>query len=886
MADFADSPFRFTSPVRFFKANDPIYYEVDNIPLKQLHENDLWLKDQIQKLANPGVNTEGEIDRTLFSELKPYSEGTDNIIKVRPGRFTARINDAYSITPLQYIQNISGSSVRDYDTWLARSTGYGTVVDSLVSGVIERFRANILSDSLNMNGLTERAFSYPSVSPNRASTYLSPSAPIIAKISQVTNDINQPLYPLRDNQLIGRFTTSTRSLTDFIIKQYDTENVTVGFAALSTAEPEFIKRWRGVARTAVVDVAQELSIEIPPFNVNDFFYINENNQKVNLTNASQRIDLLFIYAKPVDADSTTIAKYVSTGQPTTITAPALGIVYGAGVGMNYTTAPREFKNIVSGAVLADSNVGSLKMLPHIGDEAGQNNGFKIGNTLVKGSFPSPDDLMNLTPILDEQLSTNHYGLIGQSILPIAYIVVKKAASNNANQVNIINNSDIIDIRPFFRTTELSYNERAGLAAAVPAPSLANPVVTQSELKYELNRAIQSVYSNPPTSTSPTGTGTTEAAANRILGMGYIFGGLKYGPEGVFANSIASNNPDKDITDIMPVIRNLCSIPSSIEIPILPDWDKAEWVKSQGNNLQGAGSKINDRINIFSSYYKRCWYHDFRHQAWYEQDTYDDRVALYKNTNEYPYKYNTTRKSDGVWEEGTGWSQPLTNPPRVREFNTGAVSFFWFVRKKFYINLPDDIQDYIIDAKLFNCLSHTTPAYDGNSAYNHAPNSADCIWIEKGIEENTNNKYFIINVAFPAKPVGEIDWNVNTGGGLESHHNDYNGYSHRLLNLLGMKLDSDSDETLAKDNNIRAVSERRGVRPNSIRDVGELTALWLAVNEKVIRTPYANRENRGMIAMGICNYPSIMFSIIGIRNASLSVIASNNETPIIDFGSSD
>ena len=50
---YANSQYKFTDPIRYFKANDPIYYEVDNIPLKQLQENDLWLKDQIGSVLDP-----------------------------------------------------------------------------------------------------------------------------------------------------------------------------------------------------------------------------------------------------------------------------------------------------------------------------------------------------------------------------------------------------------------------------------------------------------------------------------------------------------------------------------------------------------------------------------------------------------------------------------------------------------------------------------------------------------------------------------------------------------------------------------------------------------------------------------------------------------------
>jgi hypothetical protein len=719
-------------------------------------------------------------------------------------------------------------------------------------------------------------------------------------------NINQPLYPLRSNQTLNRFSAldgDNNTIYTFVIRQYDSEITNLGFASLGTAEPEFIKRWRGVARTSVVDLAEEATIEVPPFDANDFYYIDQSTGvKTNLTNATQRIDLLFIYAKPVDASSTTIAKYISNTQPTTITTPALGIVQGAGVGVDFRSSTRASKRLENGVVTNGSNQGSLKILAHIGDEAGSNTGFKVSGISVRGSFPSPDDLMNLTPMLDEQLTTNHLALIGQSILPIAYIVVKKNAGINANDVNIITPNDIIDIRPFFRTTELSYNERAGLAAAVPAPSLANPVVTQAELKYEINRAIDSIRTTnpppPPTSTPPPSTSTN----SRVLGMGYIFGGLKYGPEGVFANSIASQNEGKSINDIMPLVRTDCGLPSSIEIPILPQWDVAEWLKNSTASLQEVGSKINDRLNVFCSYWRKLW----DHHDGYDGDggsnfaaikhwSRTNRVQEYITSNKYPYKFNTTRNSTGDWQDGQGWTEPLTNPPRVREYNAGAVSFFWFVRKKYYITLPSDIHDYDVNAKLLNCLSHTTPAFDGNSSFNHAPNSADCIWIEKGSDQT--GRYFAINVAFPAKPVGEVDQS-KTDSNIVEWHNDWNGYSYGFtqyaINGVNSQIEIEADqfgvdtynsannETTYKDNCIYSVQRRKGIRPNSMRDYGEITALWLATNQKVMGTPYYNRENRGMVAMGICNYPSVMFTITGFRQSGTINGESSNSTPIITF----
>ena len=47
---FFDSTYKYTEPIRYYKANDPVYYKVDNIPLKQLQENCNFLKSQIEGL--------------------------------------------------------------------------------------------------------------------------------------------------------------------------------------------------------------------------------------------------------------------------------------------------------------------------------------------------------------------------------------------------------------------------------------------------------------------------------------------------------------------------------------------------------------------------------------------------------------------------------------------------------------------------------------------------------------------------------------------------------------------------------------------------------------------------------------------------------------------
>jgi hypothetical protein len=498
--NFVESQYKFTSPIRYFKANDPIYYEVDNIPLKQLHENDLWLKDQIFTLRQVD---EAGTDRESFNELKPYVDGFDNIVKVKPGRFSARINDAYNLTPLQVISRLSFSGADTFNSWQV-----GSIATPGLNGILERFKQAV---ALDLNGLSERAFAKLAFIPDLAETrYSDPNSPKINVILGNDRAYGQPPYPGLGAVLWSNFTDnrdSSLSSTYYRVRQYDSdESAAIGFAKLGLAETAFIKKWRGVARTAIVDVPEELTIDIPEFNPEDHFYYNSQGVKV-YTNATQRIDLVFIYSKPVDTSSTTIPKFVNQS-PTTITAPQLGIVYGAGLGVDFRGSAERKQPVLSPAGVDKGdfpgtdnttlNDGTIKMLSHFGDEVGSNTGFSLSSGVIRGSFPSPDDLMNIAPLLDEELSASNIALIGQTVLPVAYVVVRKDAQRNLDDgTPIIQSNDLIDIRPFFRTTELTYNERAGLAAAVPAPSIANPVVTQAELDYELKNLRSDVISRIP-----------------------------------------------------------------------------------------------------------------------------------------------------------------------------------------------------------------------------------------------------------------------------------------------------------------------------------------------------------------------------------------------------
>lgn len=688
---YNESQFRFTDPIRYFKANDPIYWEVENIPLKQIHENTLWLKDQI---GGTKTITISEVDRSAFSELKPYVEGTDNIVKVKPGRFTARINDAYNLNKLQFIQSIFGTELTDYNSWFA---------STLAQPAIQQILINFRTSAFNMNGLSERVFSYPAKDPDTASQFRGQTTPTVVTLT----GLNKSPYPVTEAQLWGGTQTAG---TTYVIRQFNDSTPSIGFAGLGVAETAFVKRWRGVARTAVVDVAEELQIEVPKFDEQDFYYIDENGNKV-LMNATQRIDLVFIYSKPIDTNITTLAKFVGD-LPASITRPMLGIVYGAGLGLDFRDLNTADNRTVE-SISARRPDGSVRILPCVADELDVNSGFMASS--IRGSFPSPDDIMNLTPMLDEKVSDTDYTLIGQSILPVAYVVVKKSAGINEAGVNVITENDLVDIRPFFRTTELSYNERAGIAAAIPAPSLANPVVTQAELDYEVKRAYFDILSRLRREQEQ-----VAIEKPRIVAGGYIKGGFNYGPEGVICDYIRTKvlggrMQQKEM--LIAEFKNRYNLPTSLEIPDYPDWDVAPWVGL--NNLPEAGLHVNDRMHVFQVG------HSLGARNFNPRPTVD--FGSYANSPDIDIR--------------TGPVATTYVPPRISKFGTDSLYdqdshvCFMFCRKTIYLNRARVpwMEDYSVDVQFANCAPLTNRA---TSFDNETMAGASHIWVDKKYDSFT------------------------------------------------------------------------------------------------------------------------------------------------------
>ena len=765
--NYKDSQYRFTNPIRFFKANDPIYYEVDNIPLKQLQENDLWLKDQIF-----GITDNSTMNRSGFTELKPYVDGRDNIVKVKPGRFTARINDAYNLDPLQVIYKLlasplPGSANADLfnrnNIWLAGGSDHPSI-----QATIGKFKEAV---QLDLNGLYERAFTWPAILPGKASAFLSDSEVLIDAIPGTDGLWGQPAYPMIGAILWNRIST-TANLPgtnggiieatgpnvntpvipfSYTIRQQGDSNPQVGFARLPAAETAFIKRWRGVARTAIVDVPEELTITIPAFNPQDYFYYNETRQKVLLDAASQRIDLLFIYSKPIDTSSTTIAKFVN-GSPQTITEPQLGLVYGAGLGVNFKDfGPIRVQEVLTpagtnkGQYLDGDDTtledGTPKMLSHFGDVSGVNTGFNISGVNIRGSFPSPDDLMNLAPLLDLTLDKDSLPLIGQSILPIAYIVVKKSSQLNEEGQSILTNSDVIDIRPFFRTTELTYNERAGLAAAIPAPSLANPVVTQAELGYEINRVI----GNIPQPQSFDGT------FPRVVHSNTIQGGWAFGVEGALLSYIMQQNPT--LTRDQAVER-LVRDYGYTRLEAYPEWDIASWC---GSIYQDPGRYPNDRINFHSFKMNSYGTKDSAGLPVYEFAAYSDYTlsSKLKRFGTTPIYDNGIFSNQNNTVHNPYFGYPASSYPTSGNYFIDGVVNLLFVKKR--INLDRTrvnwMCDYNVNVQFMNCtpLTSQTSQNLGGRAGNPSDHpigetiaGAAGLWVEKYTD------HFIIYAAWTAK----------------------------------------------------------------------------------------------------------------------------------------
>ena len=512
------SQYKFTQPVRYFKANDPYYYEVDNLPVRQLEENILWLKDQYSTFlgtdatgSNLGFLRAGDdIDWEWIKQFRPKWQA-GRTIKVQAGRYIGRVNDAYKkeATALAYVNTIGATAGADQLVPALR-TGPNT---QLNEEIWQNFSSDIgtLSTPIAVRGVNcglETMFTFHISRPLYSSYSSATTSPFGDPIYGDTGtESTDKTWPAMWHDNFRAYSTGPWSVFDIN-----------DFSNLSKRHMQLVRKWKGVFRTAVMDFLGE-DIDIAPFDSLDFFIENPVApfNKTPIANATQRLDLVVVYGHPVDSSSTAIAgEYpgtnsvapggqgagatgttgVSTVPPRTITSPRLGVIRGAGVGlMNATNGvPTDPAAGLQTDIDIDSHTtapGTQKILANPNAEGGASNtGITLADgSVVNGSFPSPDDLGNLAPNLAYDLLDNNTQLVGQCVLPICYVLVEE-------NVTALSQANIIDIRPFLRGAELTYNERAGVAAAEPALSLGNPAVGIAQLQNAYNTLDAKIGAQP------------------------------------------------------------------------------------------------------------------------------------------------------------------------------------------------------------------------------------------------------------------------------------------------------------------------------------------------------------------------------------------------------
>ena len=815
---YYDSNYRFSDPVRFFKANDPYYFEVDNIPLKQLQENCLWLKDQVRKDSTKLLG----VKRADLDELRPYATGADRVLRVKPGRYTARINDASTKTPLAYLEKVIGEAVGDVDAWataLPNPGGFPNQKNAILQAALDTFKQSISQEAMGMTGLAERAFTWPIV--NSDTPIDNDGVDLVGtEMSYGGYDVNIPgggadYSPMLVTQALIWAKSQGSTDDSYVLPSFETTDPTNGWAKFPRTESYFIKRWRGVSRLAIVDVDDEISIEVPQFDPDDFAYTNSEGTTTQVEGVQSRIDLVFIYSKPVDSSGVTILK--PSGK-VGITKPTLGIVRGAGIKTNFQESSQTNKDYITNL---DDDHG---ILAHPGDQKNINMGFTAtsGNDLlqdIRGSFPAPDDILNIAPLISERLEDNAYELVGQSILPVAYVWVQ-----NGSQVVL--STDVIDIRPIFRTAELAYNERAGIGAAFPQLSLANPAVGKGQLDYEIKRAyddIKGQIENLGDDGATAGTGT--------LATGYVFGGWHFGPEGAlydfYQQQNSSNNDPDDDSDvaIKEEVTNRYGFGAAadqVTIPSFPDWDLSQWCIEQ--DLSNKGFYPNDYLNTFIS-------------AAFQDNAAGGDPSVVCGSR----RWELSDNPDYSLARLTSLSNFVHNFGNSQGGGLVSTVNFMYVAKKIKFNRPSWLADYKVDIDLINCVPEvgrgTLPIVGSAGSYiGH--------WVEKGFSD------FTIYVSFVA--------DSNNHNSTPAHPAPY------------MK-----DGILFSD------------RGEAGSNGGERFAGFAVLTKDILLSntaPILSYEPGyvGNPRMGKCTYPTVMWNMVGIPNEEAAYLYGNlnNTDPTI------
>jgi hypothetical protein len=645
-----------------------------------------------------------------------------------------------------------GTAVGDVDAYLAAMPNSGNFPagvtpswNTLLTNVLEKFKSSLAIDALGMNGLGERAFTWPistvdsPINSGGVNTfpYASDGGPVYTGPGDVAPGSSTGLgtstgagySPSVIAQGLLWAKSSSSAAESILLPLFETTNASNGFAKLPKTENFFIKAWRGVSRLAIVDVSDEINIQVPAFDPEDFNYTDTDGTSKKVTGVQSRIDLVFIYSKPVDMSGVNILTRTGVNK---ITKPQLGIVKGAGIKANFKPSAA----YTTDYIVSTGNTPSILASP--GDANNANMGFlsTSANDIaydIRGSMIAPDDILNLAPLISEKLESEAFELVGQTIFPVAYVFVRGSADVVLNGSQLVASTDVVDIRPFFRTAELTYNERAGISAAFPQLSLANPAVGKAELQYTENRLYNAI--NQKVNEAITLVGAQEST--NVIAAGYVFGGWNFGPEGALLNFYLNQFGDtQGVNDSVANAKSYIiskygfgSANVPITVPAYPDWDLSQWAKVQGVTDQGLYP--NDYINSF--------------YAVAPKNTPNAAIVA----GSYNQKVNTNGLNDSGLTPNklSNFKNIAYNPDSFKN----PIAHFHYIAKRIRFDRASTpwLADYKVDVSFVNCLSQTDQG--GNSAGGYTG-----WWVEKGFDEFTIYVAFRgIHVQFPGPTAGSV-----------------------------------------------------------------------------------------------------------------------------------
>jgi len=605
------------------------------------------------------------------------------------------------------------------------------------------------------------------------------------------------------------------------LETYSITNPYLGFAKMPIAEAVFLEKWRGVARLAVVDVPEELTIEVPPFDPGEFFYIDENGNEV-CVNGSVRIDMIFLYSKPIDAAST---KVWQNGQKVSITTPQLGLIRGGGIGVNFTELANLKTDYTRDANMYDAD-GNVQILPNAADADQDTIGFTNDvNGIVKGSFPAPDDILNLAPLLSEELESTADELVGQSILPLAYVMTEAVGDTSIAGAAIIPAANVVDIRPFFRTAELAYNERIGIAAAIPQLSIVNPAVGKAQLDLTTKKLIDYIDSKL----------VTDFRKSGIAATGYIMGGLNYGVEGALYDYYIhdgglSGKSKEEIMNAIITGNGYAHGTLVNSIPDYPDWDLAEWCKLQ--NIPNKGWYKNDYMNCALN----C--DGPKGEIPGNPDPqgylYDNKIGGKGQFFNYGSYKNSVGPAGEILSSPTGslkrmseWGANFAGDEK-QQYNT------LFCKKRIYFNRDAYpwMADFYIQAQFLNCipLNYSPKEYVGRSTG---------IWIEKGYDWFTVYVGFCANDQFYDQETGQIENLPRVPAVYQTEEKDKNSGKKVTIEING-----------------RATRRFTGI---------------IVMNEDFI-TASKGLLYVGSPSIGLCTYPTVTWQMYAISHENSNIIS--------------